>query len=146
MRLITHLKWNLLKFPSCKEAFVESNESEVVILLFFLKDLGLEKLWIHNGKGKIADYLLVHDIVFDNLSVRFCRVLLKAHIGPRCEYLSKIGNKKNALVAKPEGQLNLSGELNHLTEENISLVEQYLVVVYSGVRTIGKRTVVRQEL
>ena len=95
-----------------------------------MKDLGLQNLWIHNGKGKIAGYLLLHDIMFDNLGVRFRGALLKAHIGPGCDYLSKIGNKKSALVAEPEGQLNRSGEINHLTKEQISLVEQYLVEIY----------------
>ena len=39
IRLITHLNWHFLKFPSCKEAFVESNDSDVVVLLpFYLKD------------------------------------------------------------------------------------------------------------
>ena len=51
IRLITHLKWHLLKFPSCKEAFVESDDSDAVALLpFYLidfKDLSLEKLWVH---------------------------------------------------------------------------------------------------
>ena len=51
MILITHLKWHLLKFTSCKEAFVKSNDYDVVILLFYLKDLGLQNVWIHNGKG-----------------------------------------------------------------------------------------------
>ena len=35
MRLITHLKWHLLKFTSCKEAFVKSNDSDVIILLLY---------------------------------------------------------------------------------------------------------------
>ena len=35
----------------------------------------------------------------------FCRNLLKGHLRSGCDYLSKVGTKKSAVVAKPDSQL-----------------------------------------
>ena len=53
--------------PACKEVSIESNDSDVVVLLlFYLKDfkaLSLERPWIDHGKGKKAGYLLLHHML-----------------------------------------------------------------------------------
>ena len=139
MRLIQHVKWHLQMYPACNAVCVESNDSDVVVLLLFyfsdFKSLGLQKMWIHYGKGKKIGYLPLHDL-FDKMGHQFCRALLKCHLGTGCDYLSKIGTKKSALAANPKQNLSSFGEPVNLTEEQISEAEEYLVDVYSGVRTI----------
>ena len=92
-------------------------------------------MWIHYGKGKKIGYLPLHDL-FDKLGHQFCRALLKCYLGTGCDYLSTVGTKKSALAANPEQNLPFFGEPINLTEAQISEAEEYLMDVYSGVRTI----------
>ena len=56
MRIIPHINWQLLNFPGCTEVLVESNDTDVVVLLIFyfrsFMVAGLKDLWIHFGKGR----------------------------------------------------------------------------------------------
>ena len=103
----------------------------MVLLLFYFEKFalnGLEKLWIHYGKGNTAAYIPLHD-VFQKLGPEFCRSLLKSHIGTGCDYLSKVGTKKSAMLADPKKNLKTFGEGVSLTEEQIDEAEKYLAKV-----------------
>ena len=118
---------------------VESNDSDVVILLlFYFKDFrnnGLNKMWIHYGKGKSACFLPLH-IMFEMLGAAYCHNLLKSHIRTGCDNSSKIGTKKSALTADPERHLKEFGEAATLNDEKSSLAEHYLKESYLGFRAI----------
>ena len=84
------------------------------------------------GKGKIAGYIPLHEM-FSKLGYKYCRSILKAHLETGCNYLSKVGTKKSALVAYPATNLKTFGEGVSLTEEQIDEAEKYLGNVYHGV-------------
>jgi hypothetical protein len=140
MRIIPHIQWHLNTF-SFSETVVESNDTDVVVLLlYYMKDFkvsGLKKLWIHFGKGKTACYLPIHEM-YNFLGPSYCKNLLKSHLGTGCDYLSKIGTKKSALFADPCKNLSSFGESNIITDEEITEAEKYLVRVYTGV--VGMRS------
>ena len=108
MRIIPHIVWHLQRFKDSSEIIVESNDTDVVILLLFyienFKQYGLEKLWIHFGKQKTKSYIPLHEI-YEKFGADYCRSLLKCHIGTGCDYLSKVGTKKSAINAEPNKNL-----------------------------------------
>ena len=96
-RLIPHLDWNIKIFPYIKCGIVVSNDTDVLALLtYYFKDFNserLEQLWLEIGTGTNKVLLPVR-ILCRKLGEKLCSNLIKAHIGLRCDYLSKIGTKK----------------------------------------------------
>ena len=134
-RIIPHIQWNLINRPGDKKYVVLSKDTDVfVYLLFYMnvfRDNGLEELWMAVGTGERRTFLPMHRLA-DKLGPRLCKALLKAHIGTGCDYLSKVGTKKAALLAQPESNLAAFGESAVLDEHQINEAEYYLVRVFKS--------------
>ena len=77
------------------------------------------------GSGKTQRFIPIH-MLYEKIPRSLCQVLLAAHIGTGCDYLSKIGTKLGALNAKPD--IYLKGLEEDLNAEMIQKCEQYLVL------------------
>ena len=104
MRIMPHIKWNLLHFPNMSNIVVVSRDTDVTVyLLLYFKEfaeLGLKKLWIAAGIGDKRRYIPIHHL-FTKFGETFCKILLKGHLGSGCDYITKIGTKHSALNADP---------------------------------------------
>ncbi len=92
---------------------------------------GLKELWMQTGSGSNKTMLPIHTMC-EKMGSNMCKTLLKCHIGSGCDYLSKVGTKKAALLAKPELNLLSFGESAVLDEHQINEAESYLVQVYNS--------------
>ena len=84
-------------------------------------------MWIRVGSGTRRRFIPIHTL-YNKLPDSLCEVLLAAHIGTGCDYISKIGTKLGALNANPEDFLVGFGS-GLLDEATIVKCEQYLVKV-----------------
>ena len=102
-RLIPHIQWSLLE--GYKHITVISNDTDVAVLLLHyykkFKAAGIEKLLIRVGTGEKSRFIPIHTL-HERLPGPLRKVLLAAHIGTGCDYLSKVGTKLGALNAIPE--------------------------------------------
>ena len=135
LRIIPHIHWNLRNQQSSKRYVVISKDTDVfVYLLFYMRDFrntGLEELWMTVGSGEKKTHLPMHRLA-EKMGPQLCKAVLKAHIGTGCDYLSKIGTKKAALLAKPQFTLTSFGESATLDEHQINEAENYLARVFRG--------------
>ena len=129
-RLIPHIQWSL---HNChKNIVVVSGDTDVLVLLLhyykkFLA-LGIEKLWIRVGKkDKNLRFIPIH-VLYTRIEP-LCKVLLTAHIGTGCDYLSKIGTKHGAISAIPEMYLKRFNRGHTLSDNQIYEGQKYLVKV-----------------
>ena len=129
-RMIPHIKWCLTQ--SIKNVIVISSDTDVLVLLIHnfsrFKSEGLQKMWLRIEKKEAQRFIPIHTVT-DKLGPSITQVLLKAHLGTGCDYLSKIGTKHGALKASPEKFLQSFGEGDILTDDQIIKAEQYLVKV-----------------
>ena len=72
----------------------------------------------------------MHDMA-QQLGDGMCNVIMKAHILTGCDVTSKIGSKSAALSCEPERFLQQFGETRMSVEDNLRIVEGYLVKVSS---------------
>ena len=108
-RLIPHIEWSL--HIGHNNIVVISNDTDVLVLLVhyfkIFSRMGLKKIWIRVGKGDSERFIPVHKLYKRLGPLR--KVLLAAHIGTGCDYISKVGTKLGALNAIPEKFLNEFG-------------------------------------
>ena len=71
---------------------------------------------------------------YAELGVDWCQVLIKVHIITGNDYLSAVGTKLAAIRMSPLTYLLGFGESKVMTEMDVSLAEQYLVLVWNGAR------------
>lgn len=129
-RMIPHIQWCIRR--STKNVMVVSSDTDVLVLLIHyfkrFQSEGLENMWLRVGKADNRRFIPIHTIC-ENLGPSVTQVLLKAHMGTGCDYISKFGTKHGAMKASPELYLQSFGESYNLTDDEIIKAEQYLVKV-----------------
>ena len=95
----------------------------------------MRKLWVVAGTGDKKRYISI-DRIFEIFGEEFCKVLLKLHIGTGCDYISKVGKKRNALKADPVQRLKNFGEYPILDDIQIKEAEKYLIKVFDNKTTV----------
>ena len=129
LRIIPHLNWSANSFPERKRAIVVSKDTDILVLLVhYMKSLklnGINEVWMLTGQGDNKYLLTIHKPC-DRLGEELCQSLLKCHLGSGCDYLSKIGTKHSALLAKPESNLKSFGNTGTLDIHQIDEAEKYL--------------------
>ena len=63
--------------------------------------MDMQKIWIRVGTGDKRRFIPIHDTLCSRLGP-LQKLLLAAHIGTGCDYMSKIGAKLGAINAIPE--------------------------------------------
>ena len=71
---------------------------------------------------------------YAELGVDWCQILIKVHIITGNDYLNAIETKLAAIRMSPLTYLFGFGESEEMTEMDVSLAEQYLVLVWNGPR------------
>ena len=108
-----------------------SNDTDVVVLGLhywnLLKGHGLKELWIRAGVGNTTRYIPLY-IITQTLGTEICKVLIALHHLTGCDSTSKFGTKAAGLKSNPAFYLCDFG--NDSTNNNFSLVEQFLVNVF----------------
>ena len=103
LRIIPHIKWNIKQNPNMVNFMVVSRDTDVIVLLLFyfkqFTELGLKKIWVIAGIDDKRRYIKIHRI-YQIFGEEFCNVLLKLHIGTGCDYIRKIGTKRNASASE----------------------------------------------
>ena len=97
----------------------------------FFKD-GLQEMWVEFGTREHRRKIPLH-CLHAKLGEHFCNILLKAHVLSGNAVVGKIGTKYAAITCKPVS-LNTFAENDSLTETDISVIEHYLVKLWTGVR------------
>ena len=134
-RVVPHLDWNIRNQQRLTTSIVVSKDTDIFVYLIHymstFKDHGMKELWMMTGVGDKRTLLPIHRLC-EKMGPRLCKVLLKTHIGTGCDYLSKVGTKKSALLAKPESNLTTFGESGIIDEHQLNEAENYLVQVFNS--------------
>lgn len=134
-RLICHIAWSVNR--GCERILVISNDTDSIALILrymtLLKANGLKELWVEYGTGEHRRKIPLHTL-HDRLGKDICNVLIKAHVLSGDDAVSKVGTKHAALVCNPMSLTNFA-ETNTLTDDDIRVVEKYLVKLWAGART-----------
>ena len=101
------------------------------ITAFF--EQGLQEMWVEFGTGEHRRKIPLH-CLHAKLGEHFCNILLKAHVLSGNDVVSKIGTKYAAITCNPLS-LSTFAENDSLTETDISVIEHYLVKLWTGVRS-----------
>ena len=121
----------------CKSVNIVSSDTDVVVIgVSVFDDLGLEQLWITFGKGKDMRWLPIHTIVA-KLGPR-SKALPFFHAFTGCDTVSAfVGKgKKTAWQAwnvydnATETFRSLSKPCDSLTEQDIDVIEEFVVIMY----------------
>ena len=132
--MLSHIDWSVER--GCERIIVLSNDTNTVVLLLrhitaFFKD-GLQEMWVEFGTREHRRKIPLH-CLHAKLGEHFCNILLKAHVLSGNAVDSKIGTKYAAITCNPLS-LNTFAENDSLTETDISVIEHYLVKLWTGVR------------
>lgn len=107
-----------------------ANDTDVLaLLLFYVKQFnakGMEELWLLVGTSTKKRFIPVHTLA-ERLGEDMSRCVLKAHLGTGCDYLSKMCTKRAMLQASPDKYLLEFAEEDHLSCDEITDAEAYLV-------------------
>ena len=95
-----------------------------------LFEKGLQEMWVEFGTGEHRRKIPLH-CLHAKLGEHF---LLKAHVLSGNDVVSKIGTKYAAITCNPLS-LSTFAENDSLTETDISVIEHYLVKLWTGVRS-----------
>ena len=134
-RLVSHINWSVDK--GCERVLVLSNDTDSsmnmlrYLDMFFTK--GLKELWVEFGTGENRRKIPLHKLL-SILGAPLCRNLIKVHILSGDDCVSKVGTKHAALVCNPLVLVNFA-ETDSLTAADMSIVEDFLVKVWSGSRS-----------
>ena len=77
----------------------------------------MNELWVEFGAGERRRHLPLH-ILAQKLGNDLCRVLVKVHVLPGDDALSRIGTKHAAFTCEPSKYLHLFAETNDWNEES----------------------------
>ena len=134
-RVILHTNWAIKH--GAKRVVVLSNDSDTMMLLLrYVEDFiqsGLIELWLQYGTSESRRLIPLH-LWYTKLGVAWCKNLIKVHIITGNDYLSTIGTKLAAIRLDPLKYLSEFGESQSMREVEMALAEQYLVLVWNGVR------------
>ena len=103
MWLISHIQWDVINFLRYSVTVISDDTDVLVLMLFYFKKFsrqGLRELY-QKDRGSDKRMRPIHTMS-PNIEERFCRTLLKAHLGTGADYQSKIETKKSSLNPNPE--------------------------------------------
>ena len=133
--MLSHIDWNVER--GCERIIVLSNDTNTVVLIlrhitaFFKK--GPQEMWVEFGTREHRRKIPLH-CLHAKLGEHFCNILLKAHVLSGNAVVSEIGTKYAAITCNPLS-LNTFAKNDSLTETDISVIEHYVVKLWTGVRS-----------
>ena len=119
---------------------VISNGTDTFVLLRYFghfQSHGLKELWQKFGTDEKRRVIAIHDVV-DKLGVPFSETVLKAHILTGNDSMNKMGTKHTAIFIKSVFNLLQFAEKETLSAPKEALVEEYLMQVWAGSRSVTK--------
>ena len=131
LRLLPHAKYAVNR--ECSRVIVLANDTDIIVAFIchchFLKNLGLQELWIRGGMGKITRYIPIHTL--DTNLGYLCKKLPAMHCLTGNDANSKFGTKLSGLKQLDYFDLEKFGEdprINSI-EDMLQESEKYLVKV-----------------
>ena len=141
-QIIIHVNYSV-NVHKIKRQVVLSNDTDTFVLLLrhtphFLS-CGATEIWLSFGIGENERMIPMHE-VSKRIGPAKSLTMIKAHIITGGDIHSKVGTKHAAVKTHPEKYLSSFGETPALSEQDISLAEEYLIKVTAGVMTKTRST------
>ena len=134
-RFVFHIDWSVKR--GFERVVVVSNDTDSIVLILrymtTLINMGLQKVRVEFGTGVHKRTIPLHRLQV-RFRAAFCSILMKVHVIPGNEAVSKVGTKHAELTCNPFSLTNFA-ETDSLTTVDISVVERYIGQVWTGARS-----------
>ena len=124
-----------------KSLMVDANDTDIIVIaisqMTFLKEIGLELMWIRFGKGQHTRWIPIHDLV-STLGPEKTNGMLFFHAFTGCDVVSAFNGKGKKTAWQTWNVFNdasatfakLSHSRSEIEESDLQVLERYVVLMY----------------
>ena len=151
-RMLLHT--NILAQCGHSKGKIITVDTDVIILAITLfSSLNIEELWIEFGSGQNRRWYPIHEIV-DSIGRQYCEGILFQYAFTGCDSVSsfspcgkiKAWETWSAYPGATECFIKLSTSIENLSEEDVSILERYVVLLYDRSSTTHSINECRKQL